>query len=59
MALNILNDATNLMAAGLGQHVIDTFNAGVDQFLLENDIDTLNVQALHRIIVKADSDDDY
>lgn len=47
------------MAAGLGQHVIDTFNAGVDQFLLENDIDTLNVQDLHRIIVQADSEDDY
>lgn len=57
MALNLLNDATNLVTAGLGQHVVDSFNNGINQILIDNDLDTLNVQDLHRIIVQ--SDDDY
>ena len=52
MALDLLNDATNTLAAtSLGQQVIESFNQGVDQMLLDNGIDTLNVQDLQRIIV--------
>ena len=39
------------LAAGLNQ-------VG-DQLLKDSGIDTMNVQDMHRLIVKADSDDDY
>ena len=56
MALNLLNDATNLVSSALGQHVINTLNDSVNQLLIYNELDTLNVQDLHEIIV---GDDDY
>ena len=56
MALNLLNDATNLVSSALGQHVINTLNNSVNQLLIYNELDTLNVQDLHEIIV---GDDDY
>ena len=54
MALDLLNGATNLVGADLGQQVMDTLNHGISQLLLLDDDDfgdTLNVQDLHRIIV--------
>lgn len=43
MALDLLNDATNLFATGLGQHVVDAYHQGLNQILIDNDLDTLNV----------------